>query len=291
MALALPVAARSESADLTVTPLADRLWLISGGGGNVTVFDSSDGVFMVDGGSARHAAGVVEMARKLSHTGRVHTLFNTHWHWDHTGSNATLGSAGVRIMAHENTRLWLTTDVSSEWERRVYERLPAHAQPNQTFYTSDALEVGGERIEYGHLPQAHTDGDIYVFFRDANVLVCGDAVSAGTWPIIDYCTGGWIGGMVEATSKLLELSNSQTKIVPGSGAVQSRGDVEALNALLATMKQRLSKLLAQGMSVQDMIAAAPAREFEAKWGDPKLFIANAWPGLVLRSRELGVSIV
>ncbi len=292
-ALALPTSAytRSPKPELAVTPLADKLTLISGGGGNVTLFDSPEGVLLVDGGSPEFSARVLKAVRKISGTNRIHTLFNTHWHWDQTGSNVALGKAGTRIISHENTRLWLSTDVDSKWEQRTYKRLEAKARPNETFYATGNLDFGGEQIEYGYLPQSHTDGDIYVFFRNANVLVAGDVVSVGAYPVIDYCTGGWIGGMANATQALLDLGNEATKIVPGKGPVQSPADVQAEAEMLATMKQRLAELLAQGMSIEDMIAAHPTRDFDAKWGDPALFIANAWHGLVHRSRELGVSIV
>jgi cyclase len=271
-ALALPAAAyaRSPKSELVVTPLADQLTLISGAGGNITLFDSAEGVVLVDG---------------------VHTLFNTHWHWDQTGSNPTLGKAGTRIIAHENTRLWLSTDVDSKWEQRTYKRLEPKARPNETFYTTGSVAFGGAQIDYGYLPQSHTDGDIYVFFRKANVLVAGDVVSVGAYPLIDYCTGGWIGGMADATKSLLSIADEATKIVPGKGPVQSRSDLQAEHEMLTTMKQRLAELLAQGMSIEDMIAARPTREFDDRWGDPSRFIANAWHGLVHRSRELGVSIV
>jgi cyclase len=292
-ALALPAAtyARSEKAELAVTPLADQLTLISGGGGNVTLFDSPDGVLLVDGGAPEFSAQVLKTVRKLSGSNRVHTLFNTHWHWGQTGSNPVLGKAGTRIIAHENTRLWLSTDVDSKWEQHIYKRLEPKARPNETFYTTGSVVFGGEHIDYGYFPQSHTDGDIYVFFRNANVLVAGDVVSVGAYPIIDYCTGGWIGGMADATEALLALGNEATKIVPGTGPVQSLADVKAEHEMLATLKQRLAELLAQGMSIEDMIAAHPTREFDGKWGDPALFIANSWHGLVHRSRELGVSIV
>jgi hypothetical protein len=123
------------------------------------------------------------------------------------------------------------------------------------------------------------------------VLVASDVVSSGAYPVIDYCTNGWIGGLGTATQTLLGLSNDSTRIVAGVGPTLSRADLDAENAMLAAMKTRLAKLLAQGMSVQDMLAAAPTRDYDAKWGDPTLFISNAWPGLVQRARELGVSIV
>jgi cyclase len=282
---------KNDLTALTVSDLTDQLFVISGGGGNVTVFNSPEGVLLVDGGSRERSAEVLKLVKKRTGASKIHTLFNTHWHWDQTGSNETCGKAGTRIIAHENTRLWLTTDVNVKWMGRKFEPLPKEAQPNKTIYTNDSLQFGGEQIDYGYLPQAHTDGDIYVYFKKANVLVASDVVSAGAYPVIDYCTNGWIGGLANATETLLGLSNASTRIVAGVGPALTRADLEAEKAMLAAMKTRLAKLLAQGMSVQDMLAAAPSRDFDAQWGDPKLFISNAWPGLVQRSRELGVSIV
>jgi len=276
---------------LAVTDLAQDLYVISGGGGNVTVFDSEEGVLLVDGGSREHSAEVMRLVKRLTRSTRVHTLFNTHWHWDHTGSNLALGPAGTRIIAHENTRLWLGTDVDCKWQHQVYKRLPPKARPNQTFYTTGSLSFGDETIEYGYLPQAHTDGDIYVRFKSAGVLAVGDVLSVGCYPVLDYCTNGWIGGMVNATQTLLGLSDVTTRVIPGTGPVQSRSDLEAEHAMLTALKLTLSKLLAQGMSATDMLDAAATREFDAKWGDPTLFVNNVWPGLVQRARELGVSIV
>jgi glyoxylase-like metal-dependent hydrolase (beta-lactamase superfamily II) len=293
MALAatqVPVA-QAAAAGLVIRPLAENLTLISGAGGNVTLLRTAEGVLLVDGGAREHSAALLKAVRQLAGTDRVHTLFNTHWHADQTGSNATLGAAGTRIIAHENTRLWLTTDVESKWEQRVYQPLPKIAQPNQTFYTTASLDFGGEKIDYGYLPQAHTDGDIYVFFRKANVLVAGDVVSVGSYPIIDYCTNGWIGGVVTALQSLIELADAKTQIVPGLGQPQNREYLRSEHGTLNTIKTRLSRLMAQGMSAKEMIAAAPAKEFEAQWGDATLLINNSYPGMAHRAGELGVSIV
>ena len=286
-----PTAAASAAPALGALELAPRVWLVRGGGGNVLVKQAPEGVLLVDGGSPERSGDVLRLVHDRTGGAPVTVLFNTHWHWDQTGSNRTLGPKGTRIIAHENTRLWLGTEIDSKWEHRVYPPLPDKARPNQTFYTQGTLTFGGERIDYGYLPQAHTDGDIYVFLRDANVLVAGDVAARGAYPILDYSTNGWIGGMVNATQTLLDIAGADTRIVPGSGEALTRSDLVEEHAMLATLKQRLSQLLAQGMSVEDMIAAAPTKEFDARWGDPRLFIANAWPGLVARSRELGVSIV
>jgi glyoxylase-like metal-dependent hydrolase (beta-lactamase superfamily II) len=281
----------SAAATPMVTALAERLWLVGGFGGNVTVFDSPDGVLLVDGGSVEHSAELLAEVERLTGKRGVHTLFNTHWHHDQTGSNELLGRAGTRIIAHEYTRLWLTTDVEVKWEGRTYQPLPKHAQPNQTFYTSGSLAFGGETIEYGHLGQAHTDGDIYVFFRHANVLVAGDVVAVGRFPVPDPASNGWIGGLAAAARTLADLADENTKVIPGVGRPQSRAHVDAEAKMLDTLRQRLAHLLAQGLSATEMIEAKPAAEFEAEWGDPSLLIRNSYPGLVHRARELGVSIV
>jgi len=275
----------------TVTPLGERLLLIRGCGGNVTVFDSPEGVLLVDGGSPERSGELLRLVREHAASARIAVLFNSHWHWDQTGSNRKLGPAGSRIIAHENTRLWLSTEINSQWQHRIYEPLPKPARPNQTFYTTGSLSFGGEQIDYGYLPQAHTDGDIYVHFRKADVLVAGDVVAVGSYPILDYSTDGWIGGMTNATERLLSLCGPGTKIVPGVGPVQSRADLEKEHTMLATLKLKLSHLLAQGLSAQEMLAASPTREFDAQWGDPTLFVSNAYPGLVAHAHELGVLIV
>jgi cyclase len=289
-------AARTRAASpgktaLVIKPLTDNITLITGAGGNVTLLRAPEGVLMVDGGAREHCAELLKAVRGIAGTDRVHTLFNTHWHADQVGSNATLGAAGTHIIAHENTRLWLTTDVESKWENRVYQPLPKIAQPNQSFYTTGSMQFGGEKIDYGHLGQAHTDGDIYVFFRKANVLVAGDVVAVGSYPIIDYCTNGWIGGMVTALQSLIDLADANTQIVPGLGVPQNREHLRAEHTALNTIKTRLSKMMAQGMSAKEMIAAKPAEEYRALWGDPTLLISNSYPGMAHRAGDLGVSIV
>jgi cyclase len=284
-------ASASSRAPLTVTELGERLFVISGAGGNVTVFHPDEGVLLVDGGSPERSPDVLELVRKRTGQKRIHTLFNTHWHWAQTGSNAVLGKADTRIIAHENTKLWLGVDVESKWEGRKYPRLPVKARPNHTFYTPQTLSFGGETISYALMPEAHTDGDIYVLFANANVLVGADVVSVGAYPILDISSNGWITGNLNGVNALKALCKPDTRIVPGQGAVQAPAHLDAQATMLTTVRQRMAKMLAQGKSAQEMIEAQPTKEFDAVWGDSELFIRNAFRGISLRPQQMGVSIV
>ncbi len=149
------------------------------------------------------------------------------------------------------------------------------------------MTFGKEEIQYGHLGQAHTDSDIYVFFPSPNILVTGNLFTAGKYPILDWSTGGWIGGATEAAASLVKLTNAQTKVVPGAGPVQTPADLKDLADMVLAMRIRVVDLLKKGMSSGDMFRAAPTKDFDAKWGDPTQFMANIYPGLWNHVRELG----
>ncbi len=271
---------------LAVTHLSDDLLLISGAGANVVALSQPEGVVLVDGGDAAHSAALLSLLRQASGGRPIVTAFNTHWHWPHTGSNEALRKAGVKIIAQENTRLWLTEPVNEEWEHRIYPARPK-ALPTDTFFKGvQKLSFGKANIEYGYLPQAHTDGDIYVYFRDANVLVAGDVVAVGHYPILDYSTGGWSLGMANATKQLLDVVDDQTRIVPGTGPLQTKANLAAEHDMLATLHEDLWQLMRKGMGADDMIAAGATKKFDPEWGNSDLFITNAYRGLYGHVREL-----
>jgi glyoxylase-like metal-dependent hydrolase (beta-lactamase superfamily II) len=271
---------RQAGPPLAITRLSGNLVVISGAGANVVALSGPEGMLLVDCGAPEQSRELTKTLATLPGGDRIRTVFNTHWHWDHTGANERLHGAGADIIAHENTRLWLGTEVREEWEHRTYEPRPRQAWPTQTFYyKSGSMTFADEPIEYGYLAQAHTDGDIYVYFRGQNVLVAGDVVSAGSYPILDYCTGGWIGGMEDATQKLLALADAKTRIIPGTGPVQTRADLEDEHEMLVAVHATLWDLMRKGLSAQDMIAAHATAKYDAKWGNPDLFIANAYRGM------------
>ena len=259
--------------------LADDLFVIRmPGEANVIANIDAKGVLLVDGGSAAGADALAKAVAALPNAGKVHTLFNTHWHPEQTGSNERLGMAGATIISHENTRLWLTQNVSPPYSNgKTYKKLPKIAQPNKTFYTTGKTE---NDIRYGYIADAaHTDGDIYVYFPKQNVLAVGDAVSGQGWPVVDWWTGGWIGGIVGGLNRLQTVANAETKVVPARGGVLSLADLKTQYEMFSTIYGRLSQMINAGKGPSEGVEAKPAKEFEAKMGNPDEFIRRAFESL------------
>jgi cyclase len=270
-------AARDAAGSIEVRRLGDALHVLTVGGTNVVAMTSADGVVLVDGGSADTSDTLLDAVAALPGGAPVHTLFNTHWHPEQTGSNERLGRAGATIIAQENTRLWLTTDITYPWDGRHFEPLPEVAQPTRTFYDEDELDSG---VRFGYLRHAaHTDGDLYVHFPEDNVLVVGDAASGAGWPFVDWSTGGWVGGIVGTMELLLALTDADTRIVPARGRLLGRADVEAQYEMYNTIYERLAQLLNAGRGPDEAVAARPTAEFDATMGPSEEFIRRAFESL------------
>jgi glyoxylase-like metal-dependent hydrolase (beta-lactamase superfamily II) len=273
--LAAAQAPPSTASAAVTQRLADDLFLIQApGASNVVAQTTAGGVVLVDGGSAATSEAILKAVAALPGAGPVRTLFNTHWHPEQTGSNETLGKAGAQMIAHENTRLWLTTDVKWPWNGQTFKRLPKVAQPNKTFYTTGTHDAGAR---YGYIPDcAHTDGDLYVYFPQQNVLAVGDVMSGQGWPVVDYITGGWIGGMVGGLDRLQTIANEQTRVVPGRGPVLAFADLKAQADMYRKIYERLSTMLNKGRSPAEAVEAKPTKEFDAQMGNPDEFVRRAF---------------
>jgi cyclase len=265
-------------APIQSTKLTDRLYIFQGDGGNVAILTSPEGHFMVDGGLAERAA---DLAAAIAQVNKkpVTQLFDTHWHVDHVGSNVLLGQSGAKIIASDNTRTRLSSKQTMEIFHRTFEPLPAAGIPGVTFHSAGKIEFAGETIEYTPVAPAHTDGDTYLFFREANVLHTGDLLFNGFYPVIDYSSKGWLGGMAAAADQMLKTVDAKTRVVPGHGPIGTQADLAAFRDMATTLNDRFVALVKQGKTMDEIVAAKPTRDLDDKWSKgmlkPDQFVAMA----------------
>ena len=269
-------------APITATKLTDRIAVLSGSGGNVGVFVGDDGLLMIDGGLANRAMDVVAAAAQISPR-MVRVLFNTHYHFDHVGSNELLGMRGVRIIAHENVKSRLMTTFENPAMGRRMDALAPAGLPTETFTRNGKLTFGRETLEYTHTPRAHTDGDAFVFFRDANVLQAGDLFWLGRYPVVDYSVGGSLAGMAGTLAQLDKLGDAKTRVIPGHGVPNaSKEEMRQTREVWLAINERLEAHAKQGRSADEVVAAKPTQDFDMRMGvaNPEAFVRQAYGGVL-----------
>jgi len=274
-----------------VVALNDRLSLVMSAGTNVVALATPDGLVLVDSGAAEFRDQLIGTLGRLFPGGRVRTVFNTHYHLDHAGANGLLRQSGATIIAHENTRLWMATPVWVPAEDRYRPARPPIEHPTSTFRNSGSIDVGGERIDYAYLIEAHTSGDIFVFFRDSNVLVAGDVASPVRDPELDYFTGAWLGGRVDALDRLLALSNEATRIIAGVGPVMTRAQLQVERDMMKALYDRAVELVREGDDAEDMLKADVMKGLPRTFKDPKKFLYDVNKGLWAHHNKLNPNVV
>jgi cyclase len=253
--------------EIKTTDLGNKTYMLQGQGGNITVAVGTDGIIMVDSEFAPLHDKIKAAIDKLS-TAPIKYLINTHYHGDHTGGNALFHRDGVTIVAEDNIRTRLAAgNAPNGLTGAKMPPQPADALPTDTYYGgSKTVEVGGRKALLTHVDNAHTDGDTWVYFADANVLDTGDTFgNTGRYNTIDFTNGGDIRGLIRAVDAYLKVSNDQTKIVPGHGALANKADLVAWRQMLVTSRERIQKLFDEGQSEQQVLAARPLADLDKKW--------------------------
>ena len=272
-----------QDAKLTVQEVSKNISVIMGAGGNIALFASGSTALMVDSGFKQFHEGIISEAGKIN-SAPVAMLINTHWHSDHTDGNASLGAAGVRIIAHENTRKRLNSEQNVEFLNMKSSPSPKVALPVATFTDGMCLFVEDEEIELTHVAPAHTDSDIIVHFKTSNVIHAGDLFFNGFYPFIDYSSKGWLGGMVAAADIVLKKANATTKIIPGHGPLATRGDFLAYRNMLADVFSKIEPMVKSGKTVDEIVEAKPTAKYDEKWGKGFIpaarFIPLVYTGIV-----------
>jgi glyoxylase-like metal-dependent hydrolase (beta-lactamase superfamily II) len=254
-----------ENSPLKTISLGNGLFLFSGDGGNVTAVVDYGSTLLIDSGISSRAMELNDVVFKAT-TRPVTRLVNTHWHFDHTGGNLFFGTSGVVIIAQENVKRQLSSAQDVPFIGLRDGHYPEQALPTVTYSSTMALRQGSHRLTLPNYGSAHTDGDTIIYIAPANVAVVGDIFSNAFYPIIDLTSGGSIDGLILSVDRILALTNEQTKIVPGHGPVATRADLQAYRDMLVQVRKRIKVLVAAGKTMDEAVAAAPTKDFDAKWG-------------------------
>ena len=285
-------AAKAVKYTPSVTPLGERLLLVSGLGGNVLALRSDAGILLVDTGAAGATAALQAELKRFAGDAPVTTVINTHWHAEATGGNDVFAAGGAKLISHAKAAQRMRAPQYVPGEDRYLPARDKGAVPTEVFYLGKKeLTFGSERIEYGYLQQPHTDGDLYVWFKDSGVLAVGDAVAPVSDPLICWFEGGWVGGRVDSQEALLTRGDAQTKIVASTGGVISRVEVGTETEALKGMFERVSDAMRKGFTTEDMQRANLLSDLPRTWADPDKALYDAHKSMWAHYNKLSHSIV
>jgi len=265
--------------EIGVTDLGDGLYMLTGRGGNMGLSVGEDATFLIDDQFApltpKIRAAIAELTDQP-----VKFVFNTHWHFDHVGGNENFGETGSVIVAHDNVRERMSKDQFLEAFNREVPASPPEALPVVTFNDRVTFHLNGETIRAFHTPHAHTDGDSVIHFDGANVFHMGDTFFHKMYPFIDASSGGSVNGVIEAANAVLAMADEESVIIPGHGPIAGRDDLRAYRDMLATVRDSINAMIADGMSLEQVQAANPTADFDAMHNEMGMFEPAQWVGLM-----------
>ena len=255
--------------EIKTTDLGDNMYMLEGQGGNITVAVAKDGIIMVDGEFAPLHDKIKAAVATVS-SQPIKYLINTHFHGDHTGGNEPFAKDGATVVSEINVKNRLAAGTTNGLTGVKTPPVSPDALPAKTYTGSYHIRLRGRVADLKHIANAHTDGDTYVWFKTANVLSTGDTFTNGRYPNIDFANGGNIKGMIAATDAYLKLVNDKSRIVPGHGPLGDRAALIAYRTMLVTARDRMAKLVKDGKSEDDVVAAKPFADLDTKWAPNEL---------------------
>jgi glyoxylase-like metal-dependent hydrolase (beta-lactamase superfamily II) len=265
---AAPVLAQQQDfskVEVKSQKVAEGVYMLTGAGGNIGLSVGKDGTYVIDDQYAPLTEKILGAIREITPS-PVRFVVNTHWHGDHTGGNENLGKAGALLVAHENVRLRMSKEHFMAAMNRKIPPSPEAALPVVTFTEAVTFHWNGDEIRVHHVPPAHTDGDSIIHFVRADVVHMGDVFFNGGYPFIDVSSGGRIDGYIAAADRVLAGTTDKTRIIPGHGPLATKADLQAFRDMLKMQRDRIAKLKAEGKSRDEVIAAKPTADHDAKWG-------------------------
>jgi glyoxylase-like metal-dependent hydrolase (beta-lactamase superfamily II) len=218
--------------------------------------------------------------------GAINFAINTHWHFDHTDGNQVLGPEGTWLVAHETSRQMMTKDnvINLVTQKRDQPAYAETALPVLTYDDTMRFHFNGERIDLMHFGPAHTTGDTAVIFRGHKAVHLGDVFNNAGYPFVDADNGGSLSGIIEFCGKVLEQIDASYTVVPGHGPVTDAQALADYVAMLTTIRDRMSALIASGATLEQVVAARPTSEWDERKGSPVSFLDRSYTSLTRERR-------
>lgn len=255
---------QGEEINIETIKLSDKVYMLTGQGGNIGVFIGDDGVFVIDDQYAHLTEKIQKAIKKLSEKPIIF-LVNTHHHGDHTGGNENMTNLGATIIAHDNVRKRLSSNTTREGKM-----LPVKALPVITFNDKLSLHINGEQVLVFHVENAHTDGDALLYFTESNVLHTGDNYFNGLYPYIDLNSGGSVNGYIDAVKRALIVIDDDTKIIPGHGKQSNKKEYLTFLKMLESLKTIILKEIEEGKTEEQVVSntdlTKPFDDLDYSWG-------------------------
>ena len=273
--------AQQASPRISITDLGGAT-LFQGAGCNVIALPGPDGALMIDGGLAANAEALLAAVRSATKSSRINTLINTHWHPEQVGANEAVGRSGGVIVAHEKTKVALSSTIYSSvvfTGRRP--PLPEAARPTKTVRGDGSMQFAGEQIDYGSMPAAHSDADLFIHFPKLNLLAVGGVVSAEEWPLLDYRDGAWLGGRVRAVERLADLVKPDTRVVAATGRMMTGKDIVRQRDIYQKLFTTMIGYLNMGLGPEDAVVKNPLKEYASEFGDSSAFTYGALRSMMI----------
>jgi len=259
--------------EIKTTALGDNCYMLQGEGGNITVAVAKDGIIMVDSQYAPLHDKIKAAIEAISKQ-PIKYLIDTSFHGDHTGGNQSFARDGVTVVSQTNVSKRLAAGTTNGLTGAKTPPAPQAALPSDTYTNFSKIRLSGRVADLKHTPNAHTDGDTYVWFKTANVLSTGDTFTNRRYPEIDFANGGHINGTIAASDAYLKLANAKTRIVPGHGPLADRAALMEYRTMLVTARERMAKLVKEGKSEDEVVAAKPFADLDAQWAPTELASKN-----------------
>ena len=272
--------------EIQILPVQGHVHVLIGAGANITVQSGKEGILLVDTGTADMSDKVLKAIASLSNR-PLRYIVNTTGSLDHTGGNAKIAAIGEIIPYREpdytagpqgalDTHRAKVISFLTVFQRMAEQKPPRpdDAWPDDTFSSPQKrLFFNDEPVVIMHMP-GNTDGNSIILFRKSDVVSTGDLLDLTQYPIIDLQAGGSINAIIESLNRIIDITVPSanaaggTLVIPAHGRISDHAEVVYYRDMITIIRDRIQDMIKRGMTVEQVKAARPTRDYDARYGNP-----------------------